>query len=116
MPTLEVEDDDDVILVEFAPAPGVRGVSLSPGDIAEKSKEAIDDALNSMRTMAKKTVKAIKEIPLTERPTTIAVSFGLKLNAEGTAVVAKVGAEAAITVTLTWQHTTPGTTEAKSRG
>ena len=30
MPTLEVQDEDEVILVEFAPAAGVRSVSLSP--------------------------------------------------------------------------------------
>jgi hypothetical protein len=105
MPTLQVEDDDEVILVEFAPAPGVRSVSLTPKDIAEKSREAIDDALKTMRKMAKKTVKAIREIPVTERPNSIAVSFGLKLSAEGGAVVAKAGVEAAINVTMTWQRT-----------
>ena len=105
MPTLQVEEDDDVILVEFAPTPGVRSVSLTPKDLAGKSKEAIDDALKTMRKMAKKSVKAIKEIPVTERPNTIAVSFGLKLSAEGGAVVAKAGVEAAINVTMTWQRT-----------
>lgn len=105
MPTLQVEDDDDVILVEFAPAPGVRSVSLTPKDIAEKSREALDDALKTMRKMAKKSMKAIREIPVTERPSSIAVSFGLKLNAEGGAVVAKAGVEAAINVTMTWQRT-----------
>lgn len=105
MPTLQVEDDDDVILVEFAPAPGVRSVSLTPKDIAEKSREALDDALKTMRKMAKKSMKAIREIPVIERPSSIAVSFGLKLNAEGGAVVAKAGVEAAINVTMTWQRT-----------
>jgi len=114
MPTLEVEEDDDVILVEFMPVAGVRSVSLSPGDIAEKSKEAIDNALKSMRNMAKKTVKTIKDIPVTERPNTITVSFGLKLNAEGGAVVAKAGVEAAINVTMTWQRATP-TTKSKRK-
>ena len=45
MPQIQVEEDDDVILVEFTPAPGVRSVSLTPTDIAEKSKEAIDHAM-----------------------------------------------------------------------
>ena len=105
MATIQVEEDDDVILVEFAPVPGVRTVSLSPADIAEKSTEAVDQALQMMRTMAKKSMKAIREIPVTERPNTISVSFGLKLNAEGSAVVAKAGVEAAINVTMTWQRT-----------
>ena len=105
MPTLQVQDEDDVILVEFAPVAGVRSVSLSPKDAIEKSQEAIDDALEKMRGMAKKTVKAIREIPVTERPSTISVSFGLKLTAEGGAVIAKAGLEAGINVTMTWQRT-----------
>jgi len=105
MAQFQVQDDDEVILVEFAPTSGVRSVSLSPKDIAEKSKEAIDDALKNMRKMAKKSMKAIREIPVTERPSTISISFGLKLNAEGGAVVAKAGVEAAINITMTWQRT-----------
>ena len=105
MAQFQVQDDDEVILVEFAPAAGVRSVSLSPADVAEKSKEAIDHALKTMRKMAKKSMKAIREIPVTERPSTISVSFGLKLSAEGGAVIAKAGVEAAINVTMTWQRT-----------
>ena len=105
MAQFQVQDDDETILVEFAPAPGVRSVSLSPKDIAEKSREALDDALKTMRKMAKKSVKAIREIHVTERPNTISIAFGLKLSAEGGAVIAKAGVEAAINVTMTWQRT-----------
>jgi len=115
MAQIQVQDDDEVILVEFAPATGVRSVSLSPKDIAEKSKEALDDALRTMRKMAKKSVKAIREIPVTERPYTISISFGLKLNAEGGAVIAKAGMEAAINVSMTWQRTIV-TATAKPKG
>ena len=115
MPTLEVQEDDEIIIVEFAPVPGVRSVSLSPKDVIEKSQEAIEDALKKMRGMAKKTAKSLKEIPITERPNTISVSFGLKLTAEGGAVLAKAGIEAGINVTMTWQDTTPATTKAKRK-
>lgn len=115
MPTMQVQDDEDVILVEFAPEPGVRSASLRPVDIAEKSNEAIDHALQTMRSMAKKSMKAIREIPVTERPSTISISFGLKLSAEGGAVVAKAGVEAAINVTMTWQRTIV-TATAKPKG
>ena len=105
MTQIQVQDEDEVILVEFAPVPGVRSVSLSSKDIAEKSKAALDDALKNMRKMAKKSVKAIREIPVTERPNTISIAFGLKLSAEGGAVIAKAGVEAGINVTMTWQRT-----------
>ena len=104
MTTTEIEEDDEVILVEMTPVPGVRSVSADPRDIAENSKKAINSAFKSMRGMAKKTVKAIKEIPVTERPHKVEVSFGLKLTAEGGALVAKAGVEAAINVTMTWER------------
>ena len=104
MTTTQIEEDDEVILVELTPTAGVRSVSLSPTDMLEKSKEAMDHAMKSIRGMAKKTVRSIKEIPISERPTTISVEFGLKLNAEGNAVVAKAGMEATLNVTMTWEH------------
>jgi hypothetical protein len=104
MAAIQVEEDDDVILVELTPTAGVRAVSISPTDMLEKSKEAMDHAMKSINSMAKKTVKSIKEIPVSERPTTISVAFGLKLNAEGNAVVAKAGMEATLNVTMTWQN------------
>jgi len=64
----------------------------------------MDHAMKSISSMAKKTVKTIKDIPVSERPTTISVAFGLKLNAEGNAVVAKAGMEATLNVTMTWEH------------
>ncbi len=104
MATTQIEEDDEVILVELTPTAGVRSVSISPTDMLEKSKEAMDHAMKSIRSMAKKTVRTIKEIPISERPTTISVEFGLKLNAEGNAVVAKAGMEATLNVTMTWEH------------
>jgi hypothetical protein len=104
MTTMQIEDDDEVILVDLQPVSGIRSVSIDPKDMAEKSKEAIDHAMKSMRGMAKKTVKTIKEIPISERPHKVEVSFGLKLTAEGNALVAKAGVEAAINVTMTWER------------
>ena len=104
MPTTQIEADEEVILVELTPVAGVRSVNLSTTDMLEKSKEAMDHAMRSISGMAKKTVKAVKEIPVSERPTTISVAFGLKLNAEGNAVVAKAGMEATLNVTMTWQN------------
>ena len=104
MTTMQIEDDDEVILVDLQPVAGIRSVSIDPKDVIEKSKEAIDHAMKSMQGMAKKTVRAIKKIPISERPHTVEVSFGLKLTAEGNAVVAKAGMEAAINVTMTWER------------
>jgi hypothetical protein len=116
MDTFQIESDEEVILVEFAPVPGVRSVSLSPRDAIEKSQEAIEDALKKMRGMAKKTVRSLREMPVSERPSSLAVSFGLKLTAEGGAVLAKAGLEAGINVTMTWTRVAASTTKAKPKG
>lgn len=104
MVAMQIEEDDELILVDLQPTAGVRSVSAAPKDIAEKSKEAINCAMKSMRGMAKKTAKAIKEIPVSERPHKVEVAFGMKLTAEGNAVVAKTGVEASINVTMTWER------------
>ena len=104
MTTTQIEADEEVILVELTPVAGVRSVSVSTTDMLEKSKEAIDHAMKSMQGMAKKTVRAIKKIPISERPHTVEVSFGLKLTAEGNAVVVKGGMEAAINIKMTWNR------------
>lgn len=104
MPTTQIEEEDEVILVELEPVAGVRSVSNDPKELVEKSKAALDHAMKSVRGMARKTVKAIKAIPVTERPHVVEVSFGLKMTAEGNAVVAKAGMEAAINVTMTWER------------
>ena len=104
MSTLQIEDDDEVILVEFEDESGLRSVSNDPSDLLEKSKNAIERSMKTVKSMAKKAVKTIKEIPVSERPSTFQFQFGIKMNGEAGAVVAKVGAEAAITVTMTWEH------------
>jgi hypothetical protein len=104
MPTLLVEEDDDFILVEFEDETGLRSVSNDPNELLEKSQKAIDRSMKTVKSMAKKAVKTIKEIPISERPSTVQFEFGIKMNGEAGAVVAKVGAEAAITVTMTWEH------------
>ena len=109
MAKFQVQGNDEIILVEFESESGLQTVSYGPSQILEKSiedsKKAIDRAMDTMRGMAKKTMTTIREIPVTERPTTISVSFGLKLDAEAGAMVAKAGAEASINVTMTWSHT-----------
>src|SRR5262245_41019633 len=116
MAQFEVQDEDEIILVEFAQVPGVRTVSISPKDAIEKSQEAIEEALKKMRGMAKRTARAFKEIPITERPNTISISFGLKLTAEGGAVLAKAGVEAGVNVSMTWTQAPTTIPKPKPRG
>jgi hypothetical protein len=95
---------DITILVEFPDRPGVRAVSLkdSAEELAEKSAQAIDKAMDTVRGMAVRSVKAVKD--LTDPPDNIEVEFGIKLDAEAGAMVAKASTEASFNVTLSWQR------------
>ena len=104
MAQFEVQDNDDVILVEFENESGLRAVSNDPDELLEKSKTAIERSMQTIQGMAKKAITTIQGIPISERPSKVEFQFGIKMNGEAGAVVAKVGAEAAITVTMTWEH------------
>ena len=105
MLTLQAENEEEgVILVDLAPASGVRSVSLTPQGVVEKSRLAMEHAMTTVRRMARKTMKTIEAIPVSERPTTFEVEFGIKMNAEGNALVTKAGGEATINITMTWEH------------
>lgn len=105
MVTVSFEEDEDIILVEFETGSGLRSVDRETTDeLVEKSKLAIERSMKTVQRMAKKAIQAIQAIPISERPTTFQFEFGIKLSGEMGAVVAKAGAEAAITVTMTWEH------------
>ena len=97
-----VIDENAPILVEFTPRPDVQQVSLKPKDIAEKSAQALDKAMNTIHNMAKKVTSAMDE--LAKRPSQIEVEFGIKLDAETGALIAKTGVEAGLKVKLTWER------------
>lgn len=98
-------DEQQVILIDMGPAAGVRGVAAySLVDMYEKSDEAMEKAMGTIHAMAEKTVKTVKAIPVSERPSKVEVEFGIKFDLEVGAVVAKASAESAVKVTLTWEH------------
>ena len=97
-------DKGTPILVEFAPSPGVRQVSLSPGDVAEKSAQALDKAMSTIRQMGHRVTETVKSIDVVDRPNKVELEFGLKLDAEVGAYIAKASTEAAFKVTLTWEQ------------
>lgn len=105
-----VHDAGTTILVEFEPMrqTGVRQVSRGPGgipeELAEKSARALDSAMGTIKAMAHRVTDTVRDIKVAERPTEVSVEFGLKLDAEAGAYIAKAGTEAGFKVTLTWER------------
>ncbi len=92
-----------VVLVDFPPKAGLKEVSLSPKDLAERSAAALDSAMDSIKQMAERISTTTER--LAHRPNEVEVEFGLKLDAAGGALVARAGVEAHLVVTLRWTRT-----------
>lgn len=105
-----MHNEGTTILIEFEPLrpTGVQKVSLKPGEVpkelAEKSARALDSAMSTIQAMAHRVTETVHGIPVAERPNEVSVEFGLKLDAEAGAYIAKAGAEAGFKVTLTWER------------
>jgi hypothetical protein len=93
-------DEQPEILVELKSKPGVRRAALTPEDLADRSAEALANATGTIQAMAEWVNTTVDD--LAGNPSAIEVEFGITLNVEGQALVAKAGAEAAISVKLTW--------------
>jgi hypothetical protein len=96
--------EQDVILIEFEPRPGLRQVSFSPENLAEKSAQALDKAMSTVRLMGQRVTETVKGINVADRPSKVELEFGLKFDAEAGALVAKASTEAAFKVVLTWEQ------------
>ena len=93
------------ILVELKPKPGMQLVALTHQDLAELSVKALDSAMSTIQSMAVWVSTTIDD--LAGNPDEVEVEFGITLNVEGQALIAKAGAEAAISVSLTWERGSP---------
>jgi hypothetical protein len=91
------------ILVEFTPRPGLQQVSRAD-DVAQKSAQALDKAMSTIREMGQRVTDTVKDINVADRPTKVELEFGLKFDAEAGAVVARASTEAAFKVVLTWEQ------------
>ena len=95
-------DEEMPVLVEFTPAPGACDVGIID-DLEEKSAQALNSAMNTIRQMATYLVATMHSVSESTRPSNVEAKFGLKLTSEGNALITKAGVEANIEVTLTWE-------------
>lgn len=99
-------EETSTILVELAPRTGLQQVTRLPRYLDELSTEALANAMHTVRAMAEWVETTIDD--LAGNPDQVEVEFGVKMDFEGQALIAKAGAEAAISVTLTWQRNGTG--------
>lgn len=109
---------DQPILVEFETAPRVRAVARRgkgaevrtvsrkkrqlTEDLIEESERAVDGAMPIMEKMARKVTDKMDSLK-DAKPDEVELAFGLKLDVEAGALIAKAGAEATLEVTMVWK-------------
>jgi hypothetical protein len=113
MTDLTFDTGEDEILVEFSPlhrsgTQPVTRLALGPQEIAGKSALALDKAMSTIRQMGHRVTETVKSINVADRPSKVELEFGLKLDAEAGAYVAKASTEASFRVLLTWEKPVAG--------
>lgn len=95
-------DKNEPILIELVEVPGEEEVSLSSVNVAEKSVEALDNAMQTIKYIAQHAVAMVDELEVPNRPTQVEMEFGVKLDVEANAWIAKARGEGNILIRLTW--------------
>lgn len=89
------------VYVEFHSAEGDQGGGK---DWQAQSQKAIEQAVISLQEVARQVITGMEALPSDQRPSEVAVNFGLRLDAEKGAVVAQKLDDAAFTARLVWYH------------
>jgi hypothetical protein len=97
-------DDESAVLVESGSVADSERPEIGPvsrtGDLVRSATTTFDDALTHVRKAAAIALAKFKDMEV--GPDTVEVEFGVKLNAEAGAVIARTGGEGHIKVKLTW--------------
>jgi hypothetical protein len=100
------EDEQFTILIEWpAQRGGIQQASRASDALQmmqAQSQKAINLAMGTIRAMAYRVSKSINSLEDSVRPDEAAVEFGINLDAEAGAMLAKASTGAQITVKLKW--------------
>ena len=104
--------DDEVLLVEVeAEGPEISPVSRA-GNVIRSATTSFEEAMRHVRVAASTALASFREMDV--RPDEVQVEFGVKLNAEAGAVIAKTGVEGHLKVKLTWGRSVRAEEEVES--
>ena len=108
---VDFSDDSPLSPPIQSPLPAAAPQSFSPEaaatprsirEIEQRSQAAIGAAMNTIRAMALETNDMLEQIPGGAQPRMIKVKFGVQLNVELGAILAKSNAGATLEVELEW--------------
>src|SRR6266496_5622281 len=95
-------DADNAVLVEVDINESEIGPVSRAGDLIKSATTSFDGALAHVRTAASVALAKFRDMEI--RPDEVQVEFGVKLNAQAGAVIAKTGVDGHLKVKLTWRR------------
>lgn len=102
-------DRDESVLVEVdADDPMISPVSRT-GEVIESAALSFRASLTQVRSAAEAALGTFRDMDA--RPDEVSVEFGVKLNAQAGAVIAKTGVDGHLRIALTWRRGDTSATE-----
>ncbi|MBS2966948.1 hypothetical protein KGA66_28195 [Actinocrinis puniceicyclus] len=95
-------DGGGTVLVEPAAEPGIARASIA-GEAARNAAETFQAALSGVRAAAAATLREFTSLP--HQPDEVTVEFGVRLDAQAGAIIARSTLEGHLQVTLLWKKT-----------
>jgi hypothetical protein len=98
---LRWQTDDGTVVVETdADEAGFESITRKPGDVVHDVRGRLEEALENTRHAAVLAMKTFRDKSID--PDGVELEFGIKLNAEAGAVIARSSVEGHFAVKLTW--------------
>lgn len=95
-------DGGGSVLVEAEPVPGLERAGRA-GDMLRDATQSLEQALLQVRDAASAAVTQFVE--MRQRPDEVELKFGIKLDAQAGAVIARTGLQGHFEVKLKWRNT-----------
>lgn len=95
-----------LVEVDEPSSPGGITRAARTDGIPEKAKQTFEAGLDKVRSMASVLLEKLRA--LADSPDEVEVEFGVKMNSEMGAIIAKAGVEAHYRVTLKWKRAADG--------
>lgn len=96
-----IPDENAQLLIEVTPEPGVQEVALSAEQLAAKADEVMQKVMNAIHGVSQRCSAMFDNLP--DQFNQVELSFGVKINSEMGAIIAKAGVESTFNVKLVWQ-------------
>lgn len=94
--------DGESVVAELTRVSGGVVEAATASDLVARATGSFASALDDVRSAAALTVRRLRDLP--QRPDEVTVEFGIQLDAEVGAVLARTGAQGHLQVQLTWRR------------